>query len=82
MIVYQTMFDMTLSRMTHRGACSADNDSGDGAGALLGIPHSFYQEVLEKESGAALPEEGRYGTGIIFMDPESAESSRYLSRSI
>ena len=30
-------------RMTHRGACSADNDSGDGAGALLGIPHTFYQ---------------------------------------
>ena len=34
-------------RMTHRGACSADNDSGDGAGALLGIPHSFYVETLK-----------------------------------
>ena len=33
--------------MTHRGACSADNDSGDGAGALLGIPHSFYVETLK-----------------------------------
>ena len=34
-------------RMTHRGACSADNDSGDGAGALLGIPHSFYQARIK-----------------------------------
>ena len=31
------------SRMEHRGACSADNDSGDGAGVLVGIPHNFYE---------------------------------------
>ena len=35
-----------MARMTHRGACSADNDSGDGAGALLGLPHSFYADKL------------------------------------
>ena len=29
-------------RMEHRGACSADNDTGDGAGALVAIPHDFY----------------------------------------
>ena len=29
-------------RMEHRGACSADNDKGDGAGAMVGIPHDFY----------------------------------------
>ena len=34
------------SRMIHRGACSADNDSGDGAGILVAIPHSFYQKTL------------------------------------
>ena len=29
-------------RMEHRGACSADNDTGDGAGVMVAIPHDFY----------------------------------------
>ena len=33
-------------RMIHRGACSADNDTGDGAGALFAMPHAFYAKVL------------------------------------
>ena len=38
----------TLSgRMVHRGACGADNDTGDGAGALLAIPHAFYSKELK-----------------------------------
>ena len=64
--------------MTHRGACSADNDSGDGAGALIGIPHSFYSDILKEESDIHLPEEGRYGTGIMFLDADTADKSRYL----
>lgn len=32
--------------MNHRGACSCDNDSGDGAGVLTAIPHSFYAHEL------------------------------------
>ena len=68
-------------RMTHRGACSADNDSGDGAGALLGIPHSFYQSRVKEEFSLDLPPPGRYGTGLIFLDPASAESSRSLDKS-
>ena len=34
-------------RMVHRGACGADNDTGDGAGALVGIPHPFYKDRLK-----------------------------------
>ena len=34
-------------RMVHRGACGADNDTGDGAGALVGIPHPFYKNKLK-----------------------------------
>ena len=33
-------------RMEHRGACSADNDTGDGAGALVAIPHDFYANQM------------------------------------
>ena len=63
-------------RMTHRGACSADNDSGDGAGALIGIPHSFYSAQLKENEGLELPEKGKYAAGIIFMDPASTEQSK------
>ena len=33
-----------LINMTHRGAESADNLSGDGAGILIQLPHSFYKD--------------------------------------
>jgi len=32
-------------RMEHRGACSADNDTGDGAGVLVAMPHGFYFQL-------------------------------------
>ena len=62
--------------MTHRGACSADNDTGDGAGALIGIPQQFYKDDILASSSLELPDLGQYGTGIIFMDKETAEQSR------
>lgn len=60
-----------LERMTHRGAEGADNKTGDGAGILIQIPHSFYREELP-----ALPESGDYGTGLVFLpvDKNSAEA--------
>lgn len=35
------------SRMNHRGACACDNDTGDGAGVLTGIPHDFFRTLLK-----------------------------------
>jgi glutamate synthase (NADPH/NADH) large chain len=59
-----------LERMAHRGAESADNKTGDGAGILLQIPHAFYKEQIP-----ALPEPGTYGTGIVFLPqiPDEAD---------
>jgi len=51
-----------LVNMTHRGAESADNVSGDGAGILIQVPHEF---ILSK--GVKVPEEGKYGTGLVFF---------------
>ncbi len=51
-----------LERMAHRGAESADNKTGDGAGILMQIPHGFYRELVP-----SLPEPGQYGTGIVFL---------------
>lgn len=35
------------SRMEHRGACSCDNLTGDGAGILTSIPHNLYHKLLK-----------------------------------
>ncbi|XP_025204305.1 putative glutamate synthase [NADPH] isoform X1 [Melanaphis sacchari] len=55
-------------RMNHRGACSCDNDSGDGAGVLTAIPHSFYAHELREQENIDLPEEGKYATGMFYLD--------------
>jgi len=34
-----------LVRMTHRGACGCEANTGDGAGILVALPHGFYQEA-------------------------------------
>src|SRR5690554_1968679 len=59
-----------LENMVHRGAESADNITGDGAGILVQIPHEFI--LLQ---GIAVPAEGRYGTGLVFLPQESEESA-------
>ena len=47
-----------LLNMNHRGATSADNSTGDGAGILIQIPHRFISKTLGIDAG--LP--GRYAT--------------------
>ena len=60
----------TLSCMEHRGAQSADNKTGDGAGVMIQTPHRFYHDLITD-----LPKPGRYGTGVVFMpkDPKEME---------
>jgi glutamate synthase (NADPH/NADH) large chain len=52
--------------LTHRGAESADNVSGDGAGILIQLPHQFF---IKK--GISVPEEGKYGAGLVFLPSET-----------
>ena len=33
-----------LVRMTHRGACGCEENTGDGAGILASIPHDFFAQ--------------------------------------
>ncbi len=55
-----------LINLTHRGATGGDNNTGDGAGILLHIPHEFF---ASKEAGLSfeLPSEGEYGVGMVFL---------------
>ncbi|XP_022241836.1 putative glutamate synthase [NADPH] [Limulus polyphemus] len=62
-----------LRRMEHRGACACDNSTGDGAGVLAAIPHSFYRKVLLEEQQIELPPRGQYATGILFLDSSSVD---------
>ena len=62
-----------LENMVHRGAESADKVTGDGAGILIQIPHEFI--LLQ---GIAVPEEGRYGTGLIFLPKEEKKRALCL----
>lgn len=56
-----------LENMSHRGAESADNVTGDGAGILIQLPHTFF---LDK--GIKVPEEGQYGSGLVFFPKDEA----------
>lgn len=55
-----------LENMEHRGACGCENNTGDGAGILLQIPHEFFFDECIK-LGVHLPKPGKYGVGMIFF---------------
>ncbi len=60
-----------LRNMDHRGATSADNSTGDGAGMLMQIPHEFITEVLKLNVGP----QGKYGTGLVFLPKDEIEAN-------
>ncbi|WP_240925091.1 glutamate synthase large subunit [Maribellus sediminis] len=60
-----------LRNMDHRGATSADNSTGDGAGLLMQIPHEFITDVLKLNVGP----QGKYGTGLVFLPKDEIEAN-------
>src|SRR5436309_393150 len=61
-----------LVNLNHRGACGCENNTGDGAGILLQMPHGFLKEVCE-DARIALPALGDYGAGMVFLPPDKAQ---------
>ena len=59
-----------LRNMTHRGAEGADSKTGDGAGVLIQVPRDFY--LIQ---GYALPPEGQFGTGLVFLPKEDHDAA-------
>lgn len=66
-----------LERMSHRGACGCEPNTGDGAGILIQIPHEFFLTECSK-LGFKLPAFGEYGVGLVFFprDPNVREECR------
>ena len=54
-----------LERLKLRGGAGADENTGDGAGILVQIPHAFFQRECDV-LGIKLPATGKYGVGMIF----------------
>ena len=61
-----------LRRLSHRGATGADPKTGDGAGILIQMPHDFFAAACKKNQ-IALPAQGNYGTGLVFLPRDLTE---------
>ena len=69
-----------LENLDHRGACGCEENSGDGAGILMQVPHGFFSEACEG-LGFKLPDANEYGVGIIFL-PDNREQRRRFEKII
>ncbi|MBL7730200.1 MAG: glutamate synthase large subunit, partial [Chitinophagaceae bacterium] len=58
-----------LENMEHRGACGCENNTGDGAGIMIQLPHEFFFDECLK-LGVHLPSFSRYAAGMLFFPKE------------
>jgi glutamate synthase domain-containing protein 2/glutamate synthase domain-containing protein 1/glutamate synthase domain-containing protein 3 len=58
-----------LVNLEHRGACGFEENTGDGAGILIQMPHKFL-EAVAKEEHITLPDPGQYGVAMVFLPPD------------
>src|SRR6266511_3806469 len=64
-----------LQNLEHRGACGCEENTGDGAGILVQMPHRF----LAKQTatlGIPLPSPGDYGVGVVYLPREAAPRAK------
>jgi glutamate synthase (NADPH/NADH) large chain len=61
-----------LNNLNHRGACGCENNTGDGAGLLIQIPHEFFVSRC-RPLGITLPAAEYYGVGAFFTSPAGSQ---------
>jgi len=59
-----------LGRLQHRGAVSADAETGDGAGVLFQLPQGFFRREAVRQGARLCPTE-RLAVGMVFLPTES-----------
>ena len=69
-----------LARMDHRGGCGCEPNTGDGAGVMVGMPHSFLVDVALEELNVHLPPAEKYAVGNIFMPQDDARIEYWQAR--
>ncbi len=60
-----------LKNLEHRGALGGDNKTSDGAGLMLGIPHTFFAQACS----FSIPEAGSYGVGTVFLPSDTQKQA-------
>jgi glutamate synthase (NADPH/NADH) large chain len=60
-----------LRRLSHRAACGADPETGDGAGILVQLPEKFFRAEAAR-LGLELASGRRFAIGQIFLPPDEA----------
>ena len=68
-----------LLNLRHRGACGCEENTGDGAGVLLQMPHRFLARECERLK-IDLPAAGQYGVAMVFLptDPDERQQCETL----
>jgi len=64
-----------LERLSHRGACGCEENTGDGAGVLTQLPDRFLRKVAKAAGLDELPAPGHYGAGMVFMPRAPKENA-------
>ncbi|MTI80299.1 MAG: glutamate synthase large subunit [Firmicutes bacterium] len=59
-----------LMNLDHRGGQGAETNTGDGAGILMQIPHTFFAKECAKLD-IKLPPAGKYGVGMLFLPQDT-----------
>lgn len=68
-----------LVNLTHRGACGCENNTGDGAGILIQMPHDFFKKVCPAEK-IDLPEFGQYAVGMVCLPHDEKQREDFQKR--
>src|SRR4051812_20495132 len=55
-----------LKNLLHRGACGCEENTGDGVGILIQMPHTFLAQECAKLA-ITLPPAKQYGAGMVFL---------------
>ena len=71
---------MVLQRLSHRGACGCEANTGDGAGVLTALPHEFFAKAASEGLDIELPKPGTYAVGNVFLprDPDTQQQCRQI----
>jgi len=67
-----------LQRMDHRGGCGCEENSGDGAGIMVGTPRAFFRKAARDSfNGLELPEDGKWAVGNIFLSQDAFKRAHW-----
>ena len=61
-----------LGCMEHRGGCSADRDSGDGAGIMTALPEKLFTKWFESQN-ISQPAADGWGVGMVFLPQDAGQ---------